>query len=226
MPMATHTVPPPLREGDQLTSEEFLLRWNTMPDLKQAELLDGVVYMPSPVGRPHSRIHIIVSGWITAYEAATPGCEGGAEGTWLMSAGNVPQPDITLRILPEHGGQSRVEGIYTVGAPELIIEIAASSRARDLGIKRTLYERMGVREYVVAVAGDSHLYWHVLSERGYELLEPSFGGLFRSTHFPGLWLDPEALWNLDAAGILSALQQGLVTPEHAAFVARLAGSNR
>jgi len=219
--MAIHTLPPPLREGDHLTSDEFMLRWDAAPDVKHAELLDGVVYLGSPVDRLHSRIHFLLSGWIAAYEAASPGCEGGAEGTWLMSDGNVPQPDITLCIPPKHGGQSRVEGIYTVGAPELIIEVAASSRSGDLGIKRSLYERMGVREYVVAVSGDSQLHWHTLTERGYELTEPGFGGLFRSTQFPGLWLDPEALWRLDMAGILSALQQGLATQEHAEFIARL-----
>src|SRR5437763_671939 len=104
--MAVPASPPLLREGDRLTSEEFMRRWEAMPELKHAELIDGVVHMPSPVSRGHSNYHFVLSGWLGYYTANTPGCEGGSEGTWLMGSRNVPQPDITLRILPERGGQS------------------------------------------------------------------------------------------------------------------------
>jgi Uma2 family endonuclease len=225
MSMAAHTLLPPLCEGDRLTRDEFMRRWEAMPDLKHAELIDGIVYMASPLSRPHSRFHFVLGGWLASYESATPGCEGGMEGTWLMAERDVSQPDLTLRILPEKGGQSSDEGDYTAGAPELIVEVAASSRARDLGVKLKLYERMGVKEYLVAVTSQSILIWNVLTPSGYQSIGPDADGVIRSRCFPGLWLDTIALWSLDKARLHAVLQQGLAMPEHAAFAARLAGSS-
>jgi Uma2 family endonuclease len=224
MPIAASVSPPPLRNGDRLTSDEFMRRWEAMPSLKHAELIGGIVYMPSPVSLPHGDFHLPLSTWIGFYVAATPGCWGGVESTWLMGDRDVPQPDIALRILPEYGGQSRVEGIYAVGAPELIVEVAASSRSRDLGAKLKLYERIGVREYLVAVAGKEQFLWHELTERGYRPLEPGADGIIRSRCFPGLWFDPAALWRNDLMLLLAILQQGIATAEHASFVARLAAA--
>ena len=182
--------------------------------------------MPPPVSRPHSRFHVTLSHWLATYEDSTPGCEGGMEGTWLMGDRSVPQPDATLWILPQSGGQSRVDGNYAAGAPELIVEVAVSSRSRDLGVKLKLYERMGVREYLIAVTEQAKLIWNEWTPEGYQLLDPGADGIFRSRCFPGLWLDPQALWSLDRPRLLDVLQQGLATPEHAAFVARLAGPDR
>ena len=127
MPMAAPVLPPPLQDGDRLDSAEFLRRWEAMPDLKHAELIDGIVYMPSPVSLKHSDFHGTLAGWICYYAANTPGCRSGVEGTWVMGAKSVPQPDIMLWILPENGGQSRVEGEYAAGAPE---RRSLSSRSR------------------------------------------------------------------------------------------------
>ena len=118
MSMAAPVSPPLLRDGDRLTSDEFMRRWEAMPDLKHAELIDGIVSMSSPVSRKHSDFHTPLAGWLANYAAATPGCRGGLEGTWLMDARNVVQPDLAFRILPEYGGQSREDGEYAAGAPE------------------------------------------------------------------------------------------------------------
>jgi hypothetical protein len=139
-----------------------------------------------------------------------------------MGERNVPQPDITLTILPERGGQSRVEGQYHAGAPELIVENAVSGYSRDFGAKKRLYERMGVREYVIAVPGAREMTWFELTPSGYQIVELGVDGIFRSGFFPGLWLDAAALWDLDLARINAVVQQGLATPEHAAFAAQLA----
>ncbi len=218
MPMAAHKMPPPLGDGDRLTSDEFLRRWEAMPELKHAELIDGIVYLPSPVSHTHSQFHGALYRWLAHYADGTPGCEAGLEATWVMGNRSVPQPDTTLRILPERGGQSKVDGDFTAGAPELVIEIAVSSRSRDLGAKLKLYERMGVREYLIAVTGQSKLIWNVWSAEGYQPLETGADGIFRSPCFPGLWLDPRALWSLDQPRLFAVLQQGLSTPEHARFV--------
>ena len=225
MPMTAPVLTPPLRDGDRLTSDEFMRRWESMPDLKHAELIDGIVYMPSPVSRKHGDFHGPQATWLGYYAVNTPGCWSGLEGTWLMGERNVPQPDITLRILPEHGGHSRNEGEYSAGAPELVLEVAVSSRARDLGVKKNLYERMGVREYLIAVAGKEQFLWKELAPGRYQPFLPGPDGIFRSRFFPGLWLDPAALWSRDLARMFAVLQQGLATPEHTACVTRLTLQN-
>ncbi len=225
MPMAAHILPPPLRDGDRLTSDEFLRRWEAMPDLKHAELLDGIVYLPSLVTRKHSDFHGPLATWLGIYAIGTPGCRAGLEGTWLMGSRNVPQPDSTLRILPEHGGQSRDDGEYSAGAPELVLEVAASSSSRDLGVKLKLYESVGVREYLIAVTGKQQFIWKERAANAFQPLEPDADGIMRSRCFPGLWLDPAALWSRNLPRLHAALQQGLATPEHDAFVARLAAKS-
>ena len=226
MPMAAPTLPPPLRDGDRLTSAEFLRRWEAMPALKHAELIDGIVYMPSPVSLKHADFHAPLTGWLTYYAANTRGCRAGVEGTWVMGRDDTPQPDIALRILPEYGGQSRVEGEYAAGAPELAIEVSATSQARDLGPKSRLYERAGVREYIVAVARAKHLMWKQRVEGKFEPVEADADGILRSRCFPGLWLDPAALWRQDQARLFAVLHQGLASPERAAFAERLAAARR
>jgi Uma2 family endonuclease len=119
-------LPPVLREGDRLSATEFLRRWDAMPDLKHTELIDGIVFMPSPVSKDHGDRHVDLSGWIWLYTEQTPGCRAGGDSTWITGHRDVPQPDIALRILPEYGGQSHDAGDYAAGAPELIAEISGS----------------------------------------------------------------------------------------------------
>ena len=84
MPLAAPVSTPPLLEGDSLTSDELLRRWEAIPDLKRAELIDGIVYIPSPVSLNHSDFQVFLAGWLDFYAASTPGCGPGLEGTWLM----------------------------------------------------------------------------------------------------------------------------------------------
>ncbi len=107
--MAAPVIPPPLRDGDRMSRDEFLRRWELLPDLKHAQLLDGIVYMASPVAAKHGSFHYSFIAWLGTYTARTPGCETLTEGTALMES-DAPQPDIALRILPSFGGQSRDEG--------------------------------------------------------------------------------------------------------------------
>ena len=165
---------------------------------------------------------MFLTNWVSNYSCATPGCRAGLEGTWLMGERQVPQPEVTLCIRPEFGGQSRVEGSYPAGGPEFLAEVALSSRSRDFGAKKRLYERVGVLEYLIAAPGWQETSWFEWTASGYQPLEPGAGRIYRSRCFPGLWLDVEALWDLDLPGMNEVLQQGLATPEHAAFVADLA----
>ena len=192
-----------------------------MPEIRKAEMIGGIVYMPSNLSSRHGVMASQVGAWLTTYAAATPGCEAGSDATWLMQ-GDAPQPDADLRILPEFGGQSAVEGLYGVGAPELAAEVCLSSTSYDLHQKRQLYESAGVQEYLAVLLHERQLRWHRLGRRGYRLLAPSQDGLLHSVVFPGLWLDGEALVAGQMARVLAVLQQGLASPGHAAFAARLA----
>ena len=221
MPAAAIALPPALLEGDRLDSSEFLRRWEAMPLLKHAELINGVVFMPSPVYDPHSTVQFAMTGWLGIYGEATPGCKGGSEGTWVMGPKDVPQPDVTLSILPECGGQSRVEGNLSAGAPELIVEVTGSSYSRDLGVKLELYRTVGVREYLTVLPHPRQVIWRQLARGRYREIKPDEDGLLRSVVFPGLWLDPAALWN-PKRSVKTAVDKGTRSPEHAAFVKRLA----
>ncbi len=220
MPIAEHTIER-LRAGQRLTVPEFLRRWEAMPEVKFAELIDGVVYMPSPQTSDHGRAEIRIDTWLGMYIASTSGCDAGSQSTWLMLQ-SAPQPDSYLWILPEYGGQSTTQGKYHVGAPELATEICLSSAAYDLGVKKPLYENAGVREYVAILISEKEIRWHRLVNGMYELCEPTSKGVYRSRVFPGLWLDGPALWNYDLARLLQTLGRGLQSAEHAAFVKKLA----
>lgn len=219
-------LPQPLREGDRLTSAEFLRRWGAMPELKHAELINGVVFfMPSPVSLSHSFAQHELNAWLWLYKDATPGCQTGSEGTWVMGPKDVPQPDGFLRILPRFGGQSGDAGDYGAGAPELIVEISGSSLSRDLGAKLDLYRRTGVREYLTVLLKPRQVIWRQLVRGRYVEIPADADGVFRSRVFPGLWLDPGALWN-SRKSIRTAVEEGLKSPEHAAFVRRLQRSKK
>jgi len=214
---------PPLREGDRLTRAEFERRYDVMPDLKKAELIEGTVSMPSPVTiEKHSSPHAIIVGWLVQYWAATPGVLAGVDGSVRLDPGNMPQPDAFLMILPEHGGQARIDADdYLEGAPELAVEVSASSSTYDLNEKRDVYQRTGVREYLAWRVPEGGLDWFVLREGRFERLEPDPNGIYRSEAFPGLWLDAGALLRGDLRALFQSLQQGLASPEHGEFVERL-----
>jgi Uma2 family endonuclease len=216
---SVHHVVEQLLPGQRLTREEFLRRWEALPDLKNAELIDGIVYMSSPVSVGHGRSDSLAHAWLCHYAAATPGWDYGSNTTWLMLE-SAPQPDSHLRILPQFGGQSRVEENYGAGAPELIVEVCVSSATHDFGPKLALYQRAGVREYITVSLEPPEVIWRKLVQGRYVPIDISSDRTLKSEVFPGLWLDPEALLATDAARVLARLQAGLNSPEHAAFVRR------
>ena len=168
---------PPLHPGDRLTRDEFLRRYDAMPEVKKAELIDGRVYMPSPVrNERHSYPHTLVCCWLVAYHAETPGTKTGDNGTLLLDETNIPQPDLFLRLGSEAGGQSRLsDDDYVDGAPELVVEVAASSAAYDLHEKRDTYRRHGVREYVVWRTEEDAIDWFALRDGRFVPLDAGGG---------------------------------------------------
>ena len=212
-----------LESGDRMSRPEFERRYACMPHVKKAELIEGVVYMPSPVRlQRHATPHIQIGAWLTVYAAATPGTIPADNGTVRLDLDNEPQPDALLLIDPARGGQSHISADdYIEGAPELVAEIAASSVSIDLNAKLNAYRRNGVREYVVWRVLNRQVDWFVLRDGEYQHLAPDDRGIFRSEVFPGLWLDPAALVAGDMARVLAVLQEGIASPDHATFVARL-----
>jgi Uma2 family endonuclease len=217
------TEPFPLQSGDRLSRAEFERRYHAHPEIKKAELIEGVVYVPSPIHyEKHADPHFDIIAWLGVYRAATPGVKGADNATLRLDFENEPQPDVLLRLEAAVGGKSDVtEDDYLEGAPELIVEIAASSASYDVHDKRRVYARNGVQEYLVLKTYEKEVAWFVLREGVYELLQPDEQGILHSKVFPGLWLQPAALWASDLAMMLAVAQEGLASAEHAIFVEQL-----
>ena len=221
--MVTSPRVPVLCAGDRLTRDEFERRYAAMPDLKKAELIEGVVYMGSPVSLlRHGQPHGVLSFWLGLYQEATPGLASGDNSTVRLDQDNEPQPDLLLCIPAAAGGSSRItaEG-YLEGPPELAIEIAASSVSYDLHQKLGAYRRNGVREYLVHRVDDGEVDWFVLEHGTYVRQQPGPEGWLESRVFPGLWLDVQALLRMDRRALRAAIERGTAHPAHGPFVARL-----
>jgi hypothetical protein len=210
---------PFLEAGDRLSRAEFERRYERLPHLKKAELIEGTVYMPSPVRvYGHAKPHGQLATWLGLYAAETAGVECADNSTVRLDLDNEPQPDLVLLKLPAKGGQARISADdYIEGAPELVGEIVGSSRAYDLHQKKGAYRRNGVREYLAWITSEQRLAWWEIREGDYQELAPAADGLLRSGVFPGLWLDAAALLRGDMKTVLAALRRGLASPEHGAF---------
>jgi Uma2 family endonuclease len=218
----------PLEGGECLDQKTFHTRYERMPGRVKAELIGGKVYiMASPLWLPHGRAHARIISWLGNYQGATIGTDLLDNTTAILGDDCEPQPDAMLLILPEFGGQTREgPGGWLEGGPELVVEVAASSQAYDLREKRVDYERYGVKEYVVYAIGPQRVYWWVRRGQRFEDLIPGSDRIFRSEIFPGLWLDPTALPEPNSSRLHAVLQQGLASPEHAAFVAQLEAARK
>lgn len=216
-----HRVVPPLESGDALHAEEFLRRYEAMPDLKKAELIDGIVYvMASPVSaEKHGDPDNIIQGCFYFYSLATWGVQASSNATVRLGPKNVPQPDISLRYLPERSGREQFDKKgYLIHPPELIVEIAASSVSIDSHKKRDAYRDAGVPEYILWQTYSPAINGWFLENGVYRPLPIDKDGILRSRMFPGLWLDPKALLAGDRKRIKNVLERGLKSPEHAAFI--------
>ncbi len=235
-PVATAVAAPLLHEGDRLTAREFLRRYEADPVVTRAELIDGVVYV-NAVRRPdgsgesvspisatfHADPQGTVIGLFFWYAMYTPGVAGTGPVTIVVDDRTLPEPDAVLRIQPECGGATVLNRMsYVVGPPELLVEVAHTSVARDMGPKYRAYEAGGVAEYLVWRTSRGKIDLFALRREAYSPITPDAAGVVRSGQFPGLWFDFAALLTGDNQRALETLQLGLASPEHAAFVAKLA----
>jgi Uma2 family endonuclease len=228
-PATSHPTPRilPLENGDCLSRPEFERRYQAMPDVK-AELIEGVVYMASPVrAKSHGQPHAAILAWLSDYWLATSGTDLNIEPTVRLDLDNEPQPDAVLRIEERAGGQSRIdEDDYIAGAPELIVEIAASSAAKDLHSKKQAYRRNGVQEYIVWQVLEQKLDWFWLDNGEYQSLMTDVDGVLCSRVMPGLWLAVTALLIGEMQQVIAVLREGLNSNQHQAFVQELAAHLR
>lgn len=208
---------PPLENGDRLSRAEFERRYQAMPDLRKAELIEGIVYtMASPLRiKSHGEPHGNLTGWLWTYKTFTPNLVLGIEPTVRLDPDNEPQPDAVLFV---PGRQATIaDDDYIDGAPELAIEVAASTASIDLHDKKRAYRRNGICEYIVWRTLDAQLDWFRLEADEYVIVEGDGQGILQSQVFPGLWLDKAALLSGDMAQVLTVLQMGMATTEYQSF---------
>ncbi|HTU88470.1 MAG TPA: Uma2 family endonuclease [Gemmataceae bacterium] len=214
---------PSLENGDRLDQPTFHARYEAMPEDCRAQLIGGIVYMPSPRKLSHGETQSLVVRWLDEYAEATPGTEALLNNTQILGPDSEPEPDACLFIAPEYGGRVYAdEDDYLHGAPELIVEVSSSTESIDLHRKKQDYQKAGVREYIVLALRMQKVFWFVRQRGKYKETPLPADGIFRSRTFPGLWLDAEAMLRCHRRGVLAVLKEGLAGPEHAAFASKLA----
>ena len=205
-----------LRHGQRLDQATFHARYDKMPEDVKYELIAGVVYMQSALKAPHGRYHSLLMAWLGQFWTATPGTDALDNTTVILGDDSEPQPDASLLIV---GGQTHVdENDYLVGPPEFVAEVSDTTERIDLGAKHTDYERWSVQEYLVILVQERRVAWFARNETEFEELSPDDDGIMRSPAFPGLWLDSDAFFHVDAQRVQDVLNEGLATREHAEFV--------
>lgn len=199
-----------LENGYRLTTGEFLRRWEALPRIKRAELIDGIVYMSPPLrADTHAEPDALMHLWLGYYASQTTGVKLYANPTLILDRENTPQPDSVLCRVPSKGGRASVnaEG-YLTGPPEMVCEVSSSSAAMDMNAKFALYRRSGVQEYLVWLTGERRVVWFSLEGEEYVPLVEK-GGLLKSRIFPGLTLDLKALLAMNGARVVAAQQRAL-----------------
>jgi putative restriction endonuclease len=213
-----------LKTGQRLTQEQFHALYEQTPKHFRADLVNGVVYVSSPLKTPHWTWHdrwIHILHW---YKDKTPGVGTGVCPSFIIDDKNEPQPDVVMFIDPECGGRiSTTEDEYMTGEPELLCEVADSSKALDLGEKRSAYSQTGSLEYIVVNIPDKKV--HLFDLKANQEIMPDEKGILRSRAFPGLWIDTSHFFD-DLASCRKTLNRGLASPEHARFVKLLAARRK
>ncbi len=196
-----------LESGDHLTREEFHRRYCERPDIRKAELIGGVVYVASPTRYGvHGEQRWLVAQWLSGYTLERENVRGAFDVCVYLTPDSEVQPDAMLFLVPAPpGGASVRPDQYIEGAPQLVVEIAASSASYDLHGKLKAYEQAGVQNYVVWRVYDDAIDWFQLYEDKYRRIEPDDRGVIESVAFPGLRLHVAKLLAGDIRGVLAEL---------------------
>jgi hypothetical protein len=218
------TIAPPLADGQLVSLEEFEQRFDATPDLKHAELLDGVAYLRHDGRAFAGSCRAALIGWLGVYSASTRFLLPGAHGHVALDDRNELQPDAILAVRPEAGGTVVLDATGVVrSAPDFAADVFTTTNATLLPKRIAAHERGGTLEYLVWYAEHKCVDWLVRERGEFVAMNPDpADGLLKSVAFPGLWLDATALLNGDLDTVLAALQRGLASAEHKAFVSQLA----
>lgn len=201
---AARHLAPALENGAVMTREEFHRLYAECEGYERVELIEGVVDMPSPIKvDSHADPHGLVFLWLGTYAAPLDGVRALPPASVLLDEANEPEPDaMLLRTTP---GWISDDG-YVAKAPELVVEIAGSSRSRDANQKRRAYERNGVGEYIVWRTLDKAIDWFVLRDGTFVAKLPDEDGRIESEQFRGLVMDVRAMLAMDRKAVLAALR--------------------
>jgi Uma2 family endonuclease len=196
---------PLLENGAVMMREEFHAAYGECEGLERVELIEGVVYLPSPIKvETHGEPQLLMLVWLRTYARGRPGILVVGPVTVLLDDMNEPEPDaMLLRTTP---GWQSPDG-YVAKAPELVVEIAASTRSRDLNQKKRAYERNGVKEYVVWRTLEGAIDWFELVDGSFVPKAAQSNGVIASTEFPGLVLDVAAALERDEEKVQAALDR-------------------
>jgi hypothetical protein len=195
-----------LESGDHLSQGEFHRRYLARPDIKKAELVEGIVWVGGRVrAREHAEPNAAIACWLGFYAAHVSDVRVGLHATVILDNRNEVQPDV-LAWLPRLGVPRINSEGYLEGAPQLIVEVAASSASYDLHSKKEAYRRNGVREYVVWRVLDEAIDWFHLREGEYVRVESDASGFIESANFVGLRLHVDHMLVGNMEAVLAALR--------------------
>ena len=213
---------PLLKEGDRLTQQEFHKRYMQMPEVMKAELIEGVVTMPSPISvEYHTYPQGDLGWWIASYYLKTPHVRGGPNGSIILNENNELQPDLLMHIESAAGGNASLnEEGFLIGAPELVIEVSHTSSSIDMGPKMKAYQSNGVAEYLIWKVKEKEIQWLALKDGNYSQL-PIERDLLKSEVFPGLWLNVSALFKQELEQVEATLRSGMESEAYLNFVKEL-----
>jgi Uma2 family endonuclease len=224
-PRATPTptlAPVLLATGDRMDQPTFHRLYSQTPPGFKAELVEGAVYVASPVSSHHSIPHARIMLWLGLYELATPSTIVCDNGTLVMNDANELQPDAMLLLNSSVGGGCALADGYVRGVPELVVEVSHTTESLDRVSKRRVYESLGVAEYLVVLVASQSVEWWSQTANGFVALKADRNGRFKSKAFPGLWLTPSGIVDASTQQLANTLHEGLASPDHARFVAKLA----
>ncbi|MFN8636319.1 MAG: Uma2 family endonuclease [Chloroflexota bacterium] len=206
--MVTCTEAPVILEsGDCMTREEFHRRYLARPDIKKAELVEGVVFVGGRVRASHGEANAFIAAWLGSFAMHAPDVHVGLHATVILDERNEVQPDV-LAWRPAPGDAHLTEDGFLHGPLSLVVEVAASSVSYDLHQKKEAYRRNGVREYVVWRVLDRAIDWFRLQDGEYVLIPPDGDGVVESEQFPGLRLHVQSLLAGDMAAVIARLGSG------------------
>lgn len=176
-----------------------------MPDVKNAELIDGIVYLQYRVSAIHGMAHANLGALLCIYSKNDSNLLTASNSTVRIDDRNDAQPDLLM--MRRLGGRATIdEDDFVSGAPDLIAEIAASSVSYDLHQKKRAYLNAGVLEYLVWLTEENRIVWWRLENGDYVEIPPAADGSLESVEFPGLVIDASAVIAGDFAKALARIK--------------------